>query len=48
MGLKQGDEINYYFSGALHSKGSYKDGVKSNVWKYYSKDGVLDTTINIE
>ncbi|GIS08124.1 MAG: hypothetical protein CM15mP112_02360 [Flavobacteriales bacterium] len=27
MGIKQGDEINYYFSGALHSKGSYKNGV---------------------
>ena len=31
MGIKQGDEINYYFSGALHSKGQYKNGVKSNV-----------------
>ena len=48
MGVKQGVEINYYFSGALHSKGLYKDGFKSSVWEYYSKDGVLDTTINIE
>ena len=48
MGIKQGDEINYYFSGALHSKGLYKDGVKSSEWKYYSNDGTLDTTINIK
>ena len=39
---------NYFQNGKIYSEGSYKNGEKEGLWKYFNINGDIDTTYYIE
>ena len=45
---KNGIQKSYFQNGKIYSEGSYKNGEKEGLWKYFNINGDIDTTYYIE
>lgn len=46
--LLDGLYIAYYKGGDIKTKGTFKNGVKVGLWKYWNKDGDISTVVNFD
>jgi TonB family protein len=45
VGLKTGEFIFYYPSGQIQAQGTFENGLRSGVWKYFFKNGKLEREV---
>ena len=45
VGLRTGEFIFYYPSGQIQAQGTFENGLRSGVWKYFFKNGTLEREV---